>query len=165
MKGITNASGGILYGSIGQDQLADGSVTEWKIASSSVTRAKLADDAKYSPIAYMATSEYSLGTWAAGCTCVPDRTLDSSDINVWLGMAESSQLPIGCEIAVLWAFGNSMTVHAVDGVWFLMQGEGILQNPSLKIADKYGMIALKKIASYETNGDFWLITGNVEVVS
>ena len=135
------------------------------VFSGAVTREKLADDAKYSPITYMTTSEYSLGTWAAGCTCVPDFTLDSSDINVWLGMTESSQFPVGCEIAVLWSFGNSMTVHAVDGVSFVVQGEGILQNQSLKIADKYAMIALKKIASHETNGDMWLITGNVEVVS
>lgn len=162
---ITVKTGNIEDGAVTATKIASGAVQTAKIADGAVTRAKLADDAKYSPIAYMNTSEYSLGTWAAGHTCVPDYSLDSSDINVWLGMVESSQFPIGCEIAVLWSFGNSMTVHAVDGVSFVVQGEGILQNQSLKIADKYAMIALKKIASHETNGDMWLITGNVEVVS
>lgn len=37
MKGITNASGGVLSGSIGQAQLADGSVTAEKIASGAVS--------------------------------------------------------------------------------------------------------------------------------
>ena len=148
------------------DSIANGSVSGVKIADGAVTRAKLAQDALYSPIFTITSRDQGIGAWLGGGTLISDTSLDGSAVSVWLGKIQSVDMPIGVEIALLWIGGDSITIYFQEGVSAVVSGKGILLNPTLQISNKYDMIALKKIVSSGTgDGDVWLVTGNVEVVS
>lgn len=165
-RGITNVTGGIMAGSIGTANLANGSVTAPKIADGAVTRAKLAQDALYSPIGggvdvdtrYITSADIGKtlkGNWNAAMTLT-------------ITQENSANIPVGAEFAVLrWGTSNGNDCKIIaDGTRLIFTGEDTLhKNGIAKISDAFGMIALKKITSDQTQGDSWLVTGNVEVVS
>lgn len=129
-----------------------------QISDGSVTRAKLAGDALYSPITYI-TSDTAITANDIGKTY---RTGGSnSGTALTLTQDVSSQLPIGTEIAFLiWSGRNGRFVF--DGVSVAVQGNtSPLVSPTFVI-EKYCMVAIKKILN-DSNGDSWLLTGNVEV--
>lgn len=162
MKGITNASGGIPTGSVNTSMLGDSAVTTAKIADAAVTRAKLATDALYSP-AIVADS----------------RNFAASDIgstvqNSWgvsatytLTQEFSSGLALGTTIAVLrsgpWTSTCSVKI-ACTGVRMAIPQDKYYTNVTVEIPDFMGMVALRKAAADNTNGDLWVAIGNVEVV-
>lgn len=134
----------------------------------SVTRAKLANDALYSPIASTvanltprAINKNDIGktllfSWVNG--------EGSIDTEFTLSLADSSTMPLGAEIAIFFMHGKSCTIKFTDGLKVDIMGEGRADNRTVRIPEKYGMAALKKMLT--SNGtDYWLVTGNVEVVS
>ena len=140
---------------------ADSSVTTAKIANSAVTRAKLANDALYSPISYVETYDITVAdlgkTLASKWNTAATFTLKKD---------ASILIPTGAEIAIMRLGVNDAEVRIVgDGVRFAVTGEKFLtSNISLRMTDSMGMVALKKFSGDQTNGDAWLVTGNVEVV-
>lgn len=164
MKGITNASGGIPTGGIGTEHLENNCVTSAKIAGGAVTRAKLANDALYSPI-----------VWGVGTRYITSADIGKTLKGNWneamtltITQENSANIPEGAEFAVLrWGQSNGNDCKIIaDGTRLLFTGDNTLhKNGIAKISDAFGMIALKKTSSDPTQGDSWLVTGNVEVVS
>lgn len=129
----------------------------------SVTRAKLASDAIYSPILATTLSSFSLSNNELGKTL----TLASNTYTIFhLDQSSSKNMPTGAEIAFCWILGQGMEIQTWSGIRVAMLGENsLLHNAKFKISEPYSMVALKKIWHDEINGDLWLVTGNVEVVS
>ena len=129
------------------------------IIDGSVTRAKLAQDALYSPIR-MVQSNSNVVSSDVGVTI---RTGGSaSAITITLTQAVSHAMPVGAEIAFLPWVGATMKI-AFDGVKVgVLDQTQPYTSPTFTLT-KYGMVAIKKILS-DSNGDYWLLTGNAEVV-
>jgi len=133
-------------------------------ADGSVTRAKLAQDALYSPTNLFSTANYSIAADDLGKTIMSSNTAANADITISLSQAVSSAMPVGAEIALLWLYGKSFTLLA-DGVRLAAVGSATFANEKICIAERFGMMALKKCAPDSTNGDLWVVQGLVEVVS
>ena len=137
---------------------ASNSVAESNIANGAITRAKLANDALYSPVVYQ-NGSLTLTNSEAGKTVSLNES--GADIVVTISKANSDAIPTGAEFAFLFYNGSSVKLTFSGGLYVLVAGESArILNGSVKMAEKYSMCALKKVASNE-----WLVTGNVEVVS
>ena len=150
------------------DSIANGSVSGVKIAAGAVTREKLAQDALYSPIASTLTSDQTRAITAAdiGKTLLFSWVSGENNIDTTftLSLEYSSNIPLGGEIAIYFMHGKSCAISFTGGIKVDIPGEGRANNRTVKIQEKYGMAALKKMLT--SNGtDYWLVTGNVEVVS
>ena len=149
-------------GAVTEEKLAAKAVTGVKIADGAVSRAKLAQDALYSPIININTSTYSIVSTNIGKTLKTDYYLD---VAITLTQAVSSTMPVGTEIAIAkWSTATYTTTLIGSGVRFGTTAYGLRSNQTLKMVDPYGMIAIKKISNSPSDGDGWLVTGNVEVV-
>lgn len=135
----------------------------------SVTRAKLANDALYSPIV-AASAGKNIQISDLGKTFYPAWTNNGSTRTWTLNQTLSAALPIGFEVAFaeLWtqdkvrlSFSGIRVIH-IDGGQITDATKSIF----VKISDRGGMIALKKMGlSSNNNGDFWLLTGPAEVIA
>lgn len=144
-KGITNAS-------------AD-------IVDKSIKRSMLADDALYSPVVNVSAEVTNfiraLTVSDLGKTLACRGTYG---ITFTLTQANSAQMPAGTEIAIFDYTGNTQKITGTD-VRMCVADDAAVKNRSFAFsADRFGMIALKKLFPDNTNGDLWLVTGNVEVV-
>ena len=150
-------------GAVAAKNLASNAVETAKIKDAAVTRAKLAQDVLYSPIVggvgtrYITSADIGKtlkGDWDAAMTLT-------------ITQENSANIPEGAEFAVLrWGTsgGNDCKIIA-DGTRLVFTGDNTLhQNGIAKVSEAFGMIALKKVSSSPTQGDAWLVTGNVEVV-
>lgn len=140
------------------------------ISDKAITRDKLADDALYSPIRAVTSPTYSFTADDAGYTVRTEFTesVATYDFVFTLDQDVSAQLPVGTEIAVMFAYGRSVAVTATNGTRFGIMGDSDWRkNATIKLSDRFTMLAAKKImnASSTTGGDTWLITGPVEVVT
>lgn len=144
----------------------DSSIPTSAYQDSSVTRKKLAQDALYSPIAgvggvgtiYITSADIGKtlkGNWNKAMTLI-------------ITQENSAKIPYGAEFAAF-RWGNSEAQECkiiADGTRLAFTGDGTFyKNGTAKISEVFGMIALKKVTSDQNQGDAWLITGNVEVVS
>lgn len=158
---VTSAK--IASGAVINDSIANGSVSNAKIADNTISRAKLAQDALYSPVQDGVNSrtltvtdigKTMKGGWNAAMTLT-------------LTQSNSAQMPVGAEIAV---FNYSQEAgHGTkiigDGVRFFISGDNVVHtSATIKVAAPFGMIALKKFSNNKSLGDYWLVTGDVEVV-
>lgn len=145
----------------------DSSIPTSAYQNASVTRSKLAQDALYSPLGFTSASEKihritvnDIGktlyfSWVSGES--------SFDTTFSLSLEDSSKFPTGGEIAICYYHGKSCSISFTGGLKVDIAGEGRADNRTIKIPEKYGMVALKKM--FTSNGaDYWLVTGNVEVV-
>lgn len=141
--------------------LDNSAVTTPKVADSAITRAKLANDALYSPIMGSASGDYALTVADIGKTI---RGSHNAGFNVVVAADASELIPYGAEFAIFRycsETGGNVTV-TFNGVNVCASGwDTYKTSPTIKIADSYGMIALKKV----TTANMWLVTGNVEVVT
>ena len=154
--------------SIPSGKIASGAVQTAKIAAGAVTREKLAEDALYSPIASTLTSDQTRAITAADIGKTLLFSWVSGEVNIdttfTLSLEDSSNIPLGGEIAIYYMHGKSCAISFTGGIKVDIPGEGRADNRTVKIPEKYGMAALKKMLT--SNGtDYWLVTGNVEVVS
>lgn len=150
-------------GAVSTNSIADGAVSASKLANGAVSRAKLAADATYSPTRIVKTAEYAISMDDMGCTLW---TNANQNFEFSLSQSTSKNMPNGTEIAVTWILGSGITIAFTGGVRIAMPGQNIiLNNATLKIGERFGMVALKKIAGDNTNGDLWLVQGLAEVVT
>ena len=146
--------------------LDNSAVTTPKVADSAITRAKLAHDALYSPVIDNTSSTYVLTTNDLGKTIF---SRGSGECVITMSKSVSNALPVGAEFAVFYYDGSSLKIE-IEGVRLVLTGEsGMLGSVNttigVRVSEKYGMVALKKLYSQVQYGDIWSITGNVEVVS
>ena len=143
-------------------KLDDESVTTPKVADSAITRAKLAQDALYSPTVNTNTRNITVSDLGA----LIYNTYNNS-ATYTLTQANSTNIPRYGEIAFArWGVSNIDVLIVADGVRFGITGnDTLLKNATLRITEPFGMVALKKLSPSSTDGDAWLVTGNVEVVT
>ena len=126
-----------------------------------VTRSKLAQDALYSPVEYFdgthALSAADIGKTLASSGAAENIVILTTDV--------SAVLPIGTEVAVFWMAGASVKLQFTGTMRIVMPGKDVLVNSNLKLSKKFTIVALKKIATDEANGDIWTVQGDVEVVT
>lgn len=134
--------------------------------NTSVTRAKLAQDALYSPINALRTGSFDYSPVATdlGKTLVTFNNTGEYKINIT--EAVSSAFPVGAEIAVLFAWGVSAKIvfSGSNAKAMILGNSATAADVTLAIPERYGMAALKLI-NYQNGVYYWLVTGNVEVVS
>lgn len=134
----------------------------------SVTRAKLAQDALYSPMsATGSAAAYTITLNDLGKTVSPSSGASSVDVVFTLPADVSAAMPFGAEIAVLYRYGKSLKIKFESGARSAIVGDtGFVDNRTYQIPERFGMVALKKVDySSSSNVQYWLVTGNVEVVS
>lgn len=154
-KTVTGAK--MADGTVGATQLASNAVSTAKIANANVTRAKLADDALYSPVVQLGSSN-ATATFSIASNGKTNITNNSS-IDFVLTVPNSTDIPIGFETALLRYLAKSVKITFASGVKVLVYGNtSPLTAPSFTL-ETYAMVALKKLTS-----DTWLLTGPAEVV-
>ena len=166
MKGITNANSGLWEQGITTEKYKDQSVTTAKIADADVTRAKLNNDALYSPVVYVSDNYHVFQVEDIGKTFMPKWS--RQDVTrFYLNEVPSSHMPVGTEIAIVRYNAQDVEIRIAEGLGVALTGEtGIIRRRTvIKIAERYGMVALKKLYSRDdVDFDVWLLTGNYEVV-
>lgn len=157
---ITPANIGALSsanGAVAAKNLASNAVETAKIKDAAVTFAKLANDAKCSPIVQFgsanATATFSIAS--NGKTNITN----NGSTNFVLTVPNSTDIPVGFETALLRYSAKSVKITFASGIKVLVYGNtSPLTAPSFTL-ETYAMVALKKLTS-----DTWLLTGPAEVV-
>lgn len=144
------------------DSIANGSVSGVKIADGAITREKLAQDALYSPVINISSSAFEIDSSHLGKTLAANKS--STDIIITITAEQSASFTNGGEIAVLWQQANSVKIACGDGVYFGVAGNSGFKTMTVELPEQFAMCALKKL--YSSSGkSYWIVTGNVEVVS
>lgn len=94
----------------------------------------------------------------------------TGSVKTWMLNAElSAAISNGFAVAFTELWPNDKTRISISGVRLLHRGEGQLlgknQSAVLGLVERCNMIALQKMLTDAVNGDVWLITGDVEVIS
>lgn len=130
----------------------------------------ISPETNYSPIHALTEASYSLTSDDIGLTFAPAYEIRTTPVTIYLAQAASTNIPNGTEIAILNSFRSSVTIStvgvkiAIPGYIDTEDGCTTTESHSFIAADSNSLLALKKIRS-DANGDCWLLTGNVEVVS
>lgn len=162
MKGLTNANGKAAAGSVNTTMLANSAVTTEKVANSAITRAKLAKDALYSPFVNVSSEAFDFDTSHLGKTLVANKS--TSDFVITMTEEQSELFPNSAEVAVMWQTAKSVKIVCGENVFFGVAGKSGFQNLTVALPEQFSACALKKV--YHANGKaFWILTGNVEVVT
>lgn len=137
-------------------------------ADGSVTQAQLSVSGRCG-LVISATAGKNLENSDAGNTYYAGWTSDGS-VKTWTLNAElSAAISNGFAVAFTELWPSDKTRISISGVRLLHRGEGTLlgksQSATLGLVERCNMIALQKMSTDATNGDVWLITGDVEVVS
>lgn len=116
----------------------------------------------YSVINKLTALAYSITLADKGVTIANNNTL-TGDFVVTFDRSVAVNFPVGAEIAILRSEPNLLKVAFTGGMRIGMAGnDGWVDNPTISIPERFGMIALKKIGA--SSSDYWVLTGNVEVV-
>lgn len=149
--------------------IADGSVTAEKIVAGAVTREKLAQDALYSPITKPTTTTYNVVASDLGKTIVDAYSTRNNNLTWNLSKSLLDSSPIGTEIAFARTYTSQSITLSITGARIINadsgQVGGASRTVSFSLPEKGSMCALKKLENDSTYGSFWILTGNVEVVS
>ena len=162
---VTSAK--IASGAIINDSIANGSVSGAKIADGAVTREKLAQDALYSPITKPTTTTVVASD--LGKTIVDAYSTRNNNLTWNLSKSLLDSSPIGTEIAFARTYTSQSITLNITGARIINadsgQVGGASQTVSFSLPEKGSMCALKKLENDSTYGSFWILTGNVEVVT
>ena len=134
--------------------------------NASVSRAKLANDALYSPVVTK-TDSFSVLANEVGKTYFVNAS--TKDVEVSVSSDVASGLSVGADFAVYWFYARSITL-VLKNVRVCLQGDatiygGLNKQVRITINDIHSMVALKKMLQSSTNGDIWVVIGNVEVAT
>ena len=154
-------------GAVAAKNLASNAVETAKIKDANVTRAKLANDALYSPLLGISANR-NIASTDLGGTIYSVYNSTANDLTLTLTQTISATLPRGFEFAVGYFYTNNKIKVALTGVRVMISGEGQKGGASSTVTVRPSevgqMIAFKRIDS-ASNGDYWIVTGAVEVVS
>ena len=158
----THQAGGSDPITVKTGNIENSAVTTAKVAPSAITRAKLANDALYSPLVNVSTDAFNFDPSHLGKTLVANKS--TSNFVITVTEAQSELFPNSGEFAVLWQTAKSVKIACGENVYFGVAGNSGFQNITVALPEQFAMCASKKI--YHSNGKaFWVVTGNVEVVS
>jgi hypothetical protein len=130
-----------------------------QIPDKSISRKKLANDALYSPAVNTTSRDITIDD--IGCTLYAGNVGGTFTLT----NETSKQFPVGAEIAIMRWDSSTDVLIAFDSTANvgISGNAGFVTAPTLRIPEQFNMTALKKIATDGSN-DYWLVTGNVEVV-
>ena len=155
-------------GKITAGKITTDAITTTKIKKANVTRNKLANDALYSPMKTI-TADRNIEVDDLGKTLRPKYSSSNTTFTLTLDAVSSAAFPVGSEIAVCRMYNSNKINIAFSGVIVTYLVGGRLANKddnvTVTVPDVGGMLAIKKMSVDSTYGDYWLITGNAEVVS
>ena len=157
----------IIDKSVTEPKIADNAVITRTIKDGAVTRAKLANDALFSPVVTVSANR-NIAWSDFGKTLLANYSSTAATRVLTLTQANSADLPIGFEFAVCRMWNYSACQIKFSGLRVTFDGKqqfGKADTKSVNLPDIGSMVALKKFESNSSNGDVWLITGNVEVVT
>lgn len=166
-RGITNATGGITAGSVGTEDLADGSVVASKIANGVVGRAKLAQDALISPYVFVSSSPYVLSADDIEKTFVTVYALTSA-LTFQLTNTVSSQMRQGAVLLFTQRYPGRDVIVETTGITCCLEGDSTFRKDAkFHVSQPFGTIAMRKVSHDNTDAknDYWIVTGAVEVVT
>lgn len=134
--------------------------------NASVSRAKLANDALYSPVVTK-TDSFSVLANEVGKTYFVNAS--TKDVEVSVSSDVAAGLSVGADFAVYWFYAGSITL-VLKNVRVCLQGDttiygGLNKQVRITVNDIHSMVALKKMLQSSTNGDIWVVIGNVEVAT
>lgn len=145
--------------------LDNSAVTTPKVADSAITRTKLAQDALYSPMLRQKETPYTVQLSDIGKTLAPSTSLSASADMVYIVDDTVASAPDGTEIAIFYRRGASLTIQFSGNQYSACLGHTNWNlNRSYRMTDLFGMCAIKKV-DYSSTTNYWLVTGNVEVVT
>lgn len=153
---------------------SDGSTAEYTydnevLSDGSVTRAKLAGDALYSPVRKYTATSYDIIADDLGKTLADGFSLRNDNITLTMSKALMDAAPVGAEIAFARTYNMKSIKLTTTGARIINIDAGQIGGASatvtLSLPERGSMFALKKIEQDNTYGSFWILTGNVEVVS
>ena len=132
------------------------------LADGSVTRVKLAQDALFSP--RITSGSRNIAASDIGGTIQNNW---NEDATYTLTQAVSATLPVGTELAVLRGGSSASLIVSIvgSGVRFGIPDDTMYKNSTLKLTKFLDLVAIRKIAPDNVNGDLWAVYGEVEVVS
>lgn len=150
------------------DSIANGSVSGAKITDGAVTQSKLSVSGRCGSV-ISATAGKNLENSDAGNTYFAGWTSGGS-VRTWTLNAElSAAISNGFTVAFTELWQNDKTRINISGVRLVHRGDGTLlektESAVLGLVERGNMIALQKMFTDAANGDVWLITGDVEVIS
>lgn len=165
---ITVKAGNLEDGAVETAKIKNKAVTGAKIADGSVTQANLSVNARCG-LVISASAGKNLENSDAGNTYYAEWT-SAGSVKTWTLNAElSAKISNGFAVAFTELWPSDKTRISISGVRLLHRGEGTLlgksQSAVLGLVERCNIIALQKMSTDATNGDVWLITGDVEVVS
>jgi hypothetical protein len=120
----------------------------------------------YSPLKQITNSNYSIAATDIGKTICPEYTaLHNVNATVTLPQEVSTQFPTGTEIAFFWKDSSYLHLAFSGGIKTAKAGdETYSQNAVYNITERFSIVGIKKVGS-ASQGDWWIMQGNVEVVS
>ena len=140
--------------------IEDSAVTTAKLKDGAVTRAKLANDALYSPFkGFDSSGVLTISINDIGKTI---RTI-SGTADYAINVSRDTSIPAGAEIAIFRQQAKTLNIVFASNTRVAIPGETAYKTAPTLTIGAFEMIALKKLAS-DSNNDYWLVTGNVEVV-
>ena len=165
---ITVKAGNLAASAVETAKIKDKAVTGAKIADGTVTQSNLATSARCG-LVISASAGKNLENSDAGNTYYAGWTSAGSTKTWTLNAELSAAISNGFAVAFTELWPTDKTRLSISGVRLLHRGEGTLlgksQSAVLGLVERCNMIALQKMSTDATNGDVWLITGDVEVVS
>lgn len=154
-------------GAVGTGNIAALAVDTGNLADMSVTRRKLNNDALYSPLGYV-SADRNISIADLGDTLFAQYNSTATDFTLTLSQAISTTLPNGFEFAVGHFYTNNKVKVALSGIRVMVAGTGVIGGASKTVTVRPSevgqMIAFKRIDAAASSGDYWLVTGPVEVV-
>ena len=163
-KAVT--TGKIADKAVTTEQLGDASVGAEQIKDGVVTRAKLANDALFSPVVTV-SADRDIAQSDLGKTLVANYNSTGERRVLTLTQEISTNLPVGFEFAVCRIYYSAYQIK-FSGLRVIFDGKqhsSKENTQSVDLPEVGTMIALKKFETNYSNGDIWLLTGNVEVVT
>lgn len=163
--GTIDASGKLKDGSVTAKLLANDAVQEGTIKNGAVTRAKLAQDALYSPMTswLSANKNKTIALSDLEKTFYTATSNASDEFVLTISQEASSLLPSGFGASFIFLQGKDLIIKS-EGVRFALSGEAAAKDISVRVQGANDIVAITKIFNSASLGDYWLISGLVEVV-
>lgn len=156
-------------GAVGTAKLADAAVTGAKIAVGAVARNNLAKDALYSPVNKPTAITYAVQDSDVGKTIVDIYANRNSALTWTISKAVLDAFNVGTELAFARTYNTVGVTITLTGARVINRDAGNFGGASatatFKLPEKGSMCALKKVEQDNSAGSFWILTGDVEVVT
>lgn len=140
-----------------------------EISDGTITRPKLAKSALYSPVNKPTATTYAVQDADVGKTIVDNYANRNSAVTWTISKAVLDAFNVGTELAFARTYNTVSVAITLAGARVINRESGRVGGASATVTFKLpeigSMCALKKVEQDNSAGSFWILTGDVEVVS